>query len=332
VREITYLQAVSEALREEMDRDQSVLMMGEDIGVYGGGFGVFDGFGEVYGARGQIIETPISEATFTGAGVAMAMMGFRPVIEIMFSDFMTLASDQLINHGAKYRFMTGGQVKVPLVVRTPAGSGTGAAAQHSQSLEALYLNTPGLKVVMPSTPYDVKGLLKAAIRDDNPVIFYEHKLLYETSGLVPETDEDYVVPMGRGDIKRQGSHVTLVAYSVMALRALSAAAILEKEGIDVEIVDPRTLYPLDDALIIQSVMKTGRLMIVHEAPKNNGFGAEVAARVAESPAYSCLKAPVVRLAGLNMPIPHTPSLEKKAAPQTEDIAEAVRDMMGKSRR
>jgi pyruvate dehydrogenase E1 component beta subunit len=327
MREITYLQAVSEALREEMDRDPKVLMMGEDIGVYGGGFGVFEGIREPYDARGQIIETPISEATFTGAGVAMAMMGFRPVIEIMFSDFMTLTTDQLINHGAKYRFMTGGQVKVPLVVRTPAGSGTGAAAQHSQSLEALYLNTPGLKVVMPSTPQDVKGLLKAAIRDDNPVIFYEHKLLYETRGPVPDANEDYVTPIGRGDIKRQGSHVTLVAYSVMALRAAEAAAILEKEGIDVEIVDPRTLCPLDDGLIVQSVMKTGRLLIVHEAPKSSGFGAEVAARVAESPAYRCLKAPIVRLAGLDMPIPHTPALERKATPQTEDIVEAVRKMM-----
>ncbi|MDR1204050.1 MAG: alpha-ketoacid dehydrogenase subunit beta, partial [Peptococcaceae bacterium] len=259
MREITYLQAVSEALREEMDRDPKVLMMGEDIGIYGGGFGVFEGIGEPYNARGQIIETPISEAAFTGAGVAMAMMGFRPVIEIMFSDFMTLTADQLVNHGAKYRFMTGGQVKVPLVVRTPAGSGTGAAAQHSQSLEAMYLNTPGLKVVMPSTPYDVKGLLKAAIRDDNPVVFYEHKLLYETRGPVPDADEDYVVPIGRGDIKRQGGDVTLVAYSVMALRAMEAAAVLEKEGVGVEIVDPRTLHPLDDALIVQSVMKTGRL-------------------------------------------------------------------------
>jgi pyruvate dehydrogenase E1 component beta subunit len=310
-----------------MDRDRKVLMMGEDIGVYGGGFGVFEGLGEPYASRGQIIETPISEATFAGAGVGMAIMGFRPVIEIMFSDFMTLTADQLINHGAKYRFMTGGQVKVPLVVRTPAGSGTGAAAQHSQSMEALYLNTPGLKVVMPSTPYDAKGLLKAAIRDDNPVIFYEHKLLYETRGWVPDPGEDYVVPIGRGDVKRQGSHVTLVAHSVMAIRALNAAAILEKEGIDVEILDPRTLYPLDDALILRSVMKTGRLAVVHEAPKNNGFGAEVAARVAESPAYRCLKAPVVRLAGLNMPVPHAPHLEKQAAPQTEDIVKAVRAMM-----
>jgi pyruvate dehydrogenase E1 component beta subunit len=312
-----------------MDRDPKVLMMGEDIGIYGGGFGVFEGIGAPYDARGQIIETPISEAAFTGAGAAMAMMGFRPVIEIMFSDFMTLTADQLINHGAKYRFMTGGQVKVPLVVRTPAGSGTGAAAQHSQSLEAMYLNTPGLKVVMPSTPYDVKGLLKAAIRDDNPVVFYEHKLLYETRGPVPDADEDYIVPIGQGDIKRQGGDVTLAAYSIMALRAMEAAAILEKEGVDVEIVDPRTLHPLDDALIVQSVMKTGRLMIVHEAPKSGGFGAEVAARVVESPAYRRLKAPIVRLAGLDMPIPHTPDLEKKATPQTEDIVEAVRRMMGR---
>jgi pyruvate dehydrogenase E1 component beta subunit len=224
--------------------------------------------------------------------------------------------------------MTGGQVKVPLVVRTPAGSGTGAAAQHSQCLETMYLNTPGLKVVMPSTPYDVKGLLKAAIRDDNPVIFYEHKLLYETRGPAPEVGEDYVIPIGRGDIKRPGRDVTVVAYSVMTPRALAAAAILEEYGIDVEIVDPRTLCPLDDALIIQSVMKTGRLVVVHEAPKNNGFGAEVAARIAESPAYSRLKAPVVRLAGLDMPVPHTPELERRATPQTEDIVAVVRKMMG----
>ena len=326
MRVITYLQAVCEALTEEMDREERVIMIGEDIGVYGGGFGIFEGIDKKYAARGQIIETPISENTFVGAGAAMAMMGYRPVIEIMFSDFLTLAADQLINHSAKYRMMTGGQVSVPLVVRTPAGAGTGAAAQHAQSVEALFLNTPGLKVVMPSTPYDAKGLMKAAIRDDNPVIFFEHKLLYKMDGEVPEVDEEYIVPLGKGDIKRVGGDITVVAHSIMVPRALCAAKILAKEGIELEIVDPRTLYPLDEDIIIKSVIKTKRLMIVHEAPRNNGFGAEVAARVMESEAYSLLKAPLKRLAGLDMPVPFSPSIEKKAIPQVEDIVETARSM------
>ncbi len=322
--EITYVQAVAAALREEMNRDENVFLLGEDMGVYGGCFGVTKGFIQEFG-EDRIMDTPISEAGFTGVAVGAAIMGMRPVVEIMFSDFVTLASDNLVNQAAKIRFMLGGQVKVPMVFRTPAGSGTGAAAQHSQSLEAWMVHIPGLKVVMPSTPYDVKGLLKAAIRDDNPVVFYEHKLLYKMKGEVP--DNDYVIPIGKADIKRTGKDITIVTYSFMVHRALEAADKLSQEGIDLEVIDLRSLYPMDIETVVESVKKTGKVIIAHEAVKRGGVGAEVAAQISDSEAFFYLDAPIKRLAGMAVPIPYSPNLEKGVVPQAHDIIKTAKELM-----
>jgi pyruvate dehydrogenase E1 component beta subunit len=322
MREITYLEAVREAMSQEMRINEDVFIMGEDIGVYGGAFGVTRGMIEEFGPE-RVRNTPISEAAIAGGAVGAALTGMRPILELQFSDFITIAMDQLVNQAAKIRYMFGGKGKVPMVVRTPAGSGTGAAAQHSQSLEAWMAHIPGLKVVQPSTAYDVKGLLKAAIDDDNPVIFYEHKLLYKTKGEVPE--EQYSIPLGKADIKRPGKDVTIVATSIMVHRALEAAAELEKEGIDVEVVDPRTLVPLDEETIIESVKKTGRLIVVHEAVKRGGFGGEIASVIAESEAFDYLDAPIKRLGALPVPIPYNPQLEKATVPQVPDIIQAVRE-------
>ena len=323
-REITYAEAIREALRQEMRRDERVFLIGEDIGIYGGAFGVTYGLLEEFGEE-RVRDTPISEQTIAGAAIGAALIGMRPVAEIMFMDFVTLAMEQIVNQAAKLRFMFGGKAKVPMVLRTPAGSGTGAAAQHSQSLEAWFVHVPGLKVVMPSTPYDAKGLLISAIRDDNPVIFVEHKLLYKTKGPVPE--EEYTIPLGVADVKREGSDVTIVATSIMVRRALAAAEKLAQEGIEAEVIDPRTLKPLDTETIISSVMKTGRALIVHEAPKTCGFGAEVSARITEGEAFFYLDAPVRRLAGMDVPIPYNPKLERGVVPQEEDIIKAVRELV-----
>jgi len=323
-REITYAEAIREALRQEMRRDERVFLIGEDIGIYGGAFGVTYGLLEEFGEE-RVRDTPISEQTIAGAAIGAALIGMRPVAEIMFMDFVTLAMEQLVNQAAKLHFMFGGKAKVPMVLRTPAGSGTGAAAQHSQSLEAWFVHVPGLKVVMPSTPYDAKGLLISAIRDDNPVIFVEHKLLYKTKGPVPE--EEYTIPLGVADVKREGSDVTIVATSIMVRRALAAAEKLAQEGIEAEVIDPRTLKPLDTETIISSVMKTGRALIVHEAPKTCGFGAEVSARITEGEAFFYLDAPVRRLAGMDVPIPYNPKLERGVVPQEEDIIKAVRELV-----
>jgi pyruvate/2-oxoglutarate/acetoin dehydrogenase E1 component len=322
--EITYVQAVAAALREEMNRDENVFLLGEDMGVYGGCFGVTKGFLKEFGEE-RIVDTPIAEAGFTGIAVGAAIMGMRPVVEIMFSDFVTLASDNLVNQAAKIRFMLGGQVKVPMVLRTPAGSGTGAAAQHSQSLEAWMVHIPGLKVVMPSTPYDVKGLLKSAIRDDNPVIFYEHKLLYKMKGEVP--DNDYTIPIGKADVKRTGKDLTIVTYSIMVHRAMEAAEKLSREGIDVEVIDLRSLYPMDIETIVESVKKTGKVVIAHEAVKRGGVGAEIAAQISDSEAFFYLDAPIKRLAGMEVPIPYSPTLERDIVPQVGDIIRTVKELM-----
>ncbi|MCM3728154.1 alpha-ketoacid dehydrogenase subunit beta [Neobacillus cucumis] len=322
MREITYLEAVREAMSQEMRQNEDVFILGEDIGVYGGAFGVTRGMIEEFGPE-RIRNTPISEAAIAGGAVGAALTGMRPILELQFSDFITIAMDQLVNQAAKTRYMFGGKGKVPMVLRTPAGSGTGAAAQHSQSLEAWMAHIPGLKVIQPSTAYDAKGLLKAAMDDDNPVIFYEHKLLYRTKGDVPE--EQYSIPIGKADIKRQGKDVTIVATAIMVHKALEAAAELEKEGIDVEVVDPRTLVPLDEETIIESVKKTGRLIVVHEAVKRGGFGGEIASVIAESEAFDYLDAPIKRLGALAVPIPYNPHLEKATVPQVEDIIEAVKE-------
>ena len=323
MRELSYLEAIREALQQEMRRDPRVFVIGEDVGVYGGAFGVTRGLVEEFGEQ-RVIDTPISELGIAGAITGAALTGMRPVGEIMFMDFTTLAIEQLVNQAAKIRFMFGGTATVPFVLRCPAGSGTGAAAQHSQSLENWFVHVPGLKVVMPSTPYDAKGLLLASIRDDNPVIFVEQKLLYKTRGPVPE--EDYTVPLGKADIKRAGRDLTIVATGVMVARALEAAEQLAREGIEVEVADPRTLKPLDAELIIQSVSKTGRVLIVHEAARTGGYGGELAAIIAESEAFDYLDAPIVRLAGRDMPIPYNRTLEYHTVPQVENIVEAARQL------
>ena len=319
-RVITMREAIREAIREEMRANPDVFMLGEDIGVYGGAFAVSDGLLAEFGPE-RIRDTPISEEAIVGAAVGAALLGMRPIAEIQFFDFITNAMDQIVNQAAKSRFMFGGKVSIPIVVRGPAGSGTGAAAQHSQSLESWFVHVPGLKVVMPATPADAKGLLKAAIRDDNPVVFVEHKLLYGAKGPVP--DGDYVTPLGVADVKRAGADVTVVATGVMVQRALAAATKAAERGIDVEVVDPRTLKPLDEATIVRSVEKTGHLVIVHEAVKIGGFGGEIAAMVAESDAFDWLDAPIVRLGGMDVPVPYNRELERRIVPQEEDILDAI---------
>ncbi len=322
-REITYLEAVGEALSQEMRRDPEVFLLGEDVGVYGGAFGVSRGMLEEFGPE-RVRDTPISEAAIAGAATGAALMGMRPVMEIMFMDFFTISMNQLVNQAAKIHFMFGGTANVPIVARAPAGSGTGAAAQHSQSLEAWFINVPGIKVVAPSTPYDVKGLLISSIRDNNPVLFMEHKLLYRTKGPVPE--DPYTIPLGQAEVKREGRDLTILAYSIMVPRALEAAEQLAAESIEIEVVDPRTLKPLDKDTIVQSVAKTGRVLIAHEAPQTGGFGGELAAVIAESQAFDYLDAPIRRLCGRDVPIPYNRTLERSVVPQVEDIVATAREL------
>jgi 2-oxoisovalerate dehydrogenase E1 component len=322
-REITYVEALNEALRLEMGRDPRVFVMGEDVGLIGGIFGVTRGLREAFGEE-RVRDTPITEPTFCGMGVGAAIAGMRPVVEVQIFDFVTLMMDQIVNQAAKFRYMLGGSPTVPLVIRGPQGGGIRLAAQHSQSLEAWFIHTPGLVVVAPSTPYDAKGLLATAIRDDNPVIFLEHKMLYPMKGPVPEGE--YAIPLGRADVKRAGTDVTVVATQLMVHKALGAASDLEKEGISVEVIDPRTLVPLDEATILESVRKTGRLVVAHEAPKRGGFGAEVAAVVTEQ-ALDYLDAPVMRVAARNVPMPYNDRLEVATIPSREDIVAAVRALL-----
>lgn len=323
-RELTYAEAIREAIDLAMARDSRVFLVGEDVGVYGGAFGVTDGLIQKYGAE-RVRDTPISEAAIAGVATGAALTGMRPIAEIQFMDFITLSMEQLVLQAAKLRFMLGGKVSVPFVLRTPAGAGTGAAAQHSESLENWFVHVPGLKVVMPSTPADAKGLLLAAIEDPNPVIFVEHKLLYRTKGVVPE--EYYTTPLASSEVKRTGRDVTIIATSLMVARALEAATQLAAEGIEAEVVDPRTLKPLDAGPLITSVCKTGRVLIVHEACKTGGFGGEIAAVLAESEAFDYLDAPIRRLAGLDIPVPYNRDLERRMVPQVEDIADAARRLV-----
>ncbi len=324
MREIMYREAVQEALREEMLRDDSVFVIGEDVGTRGGSYKATQGLQEEFGEAPRIYNTPISELGIVGLSLGAALAGLKPVAEIMYIDFSTLAMDQIVNQCAKFRFMTGGQAIVPVVVRTQGGAGRGIAAQHSQSLEAWYTHVPGLKVVMPSTPYDCKGLLKSAIRDMNPIMFIEHKLLYLTKGLVP--DGEYTVPIGKADVKRQGKDVSIITWSKMVLESLVAAEELEKEGISAEVVDLRTLQPLDLDTVIASVKKTSRAVVVHEAVKTGGFGGEISALIMEN-AFDYLDAPVVRVAGLFSPVPYAFHLENAVVPHPNDIVKAVKALL-----
>lgn len=320
--QMTYAEAIRDGMRVEMKRDPKVYLYGEDVGIFGGCFGVTAGLFQEFGPE-RVIDTPISETAIVGSAVGAAAAGLRPIAEIMFVDFMGVCMDELLNNAAKMRYMFGGKAKLPMVVRTPCGAGMSAAAQHSQSLEAWFTHIPGLKIVMPGEPADAKGLMIAAIRDDNPVIYIEHKQLLNVPGEVPEGE--YVVPLGKADIKREGSDVTIVAWSWMLSKALAAAEELAKEGISAEVLDPRTLVPLDREAILKSVGKTGRLVIVHEAVRTSGFGGEIAAIVAEE-GFDLLDAPIKRVTAPDTPIPFAPVLENAYLPSEEKIIKAVKEL------
>jgi len=325
-RELTFAQAVREALAEEMRRDSRVCILGEDVAEAGTPFKVLSGLVEEFGAS-RVIDTPISEAGFTGLGVGAAMTGVRPVIDIMFGDFLTLTMDQLVNQAAKIHYMSGGKWKVPLVLRTTLGATRRSAAQHSQSLHAWLSHIPGLKVAMPSTPYDAKGLLKAAIRDDNPVVFFEDKMMYKLKGPVPE--EEYTIPLGSADVKRVGEDITLVATSSMVQVALAAAELLEKIGISVEVIDPRTMWPLDERTLIESAKKTSRVIVIDEGYGRYGVTGEIASVITEGAFYS-LEAPAKRMGAMHVPIPFSPPLEDITVPTEQTVFEAARSLCGKS--
>jgi pyruvate dehydrogenase E1 component beta subunit len=323
MRKLTIRAAINEALRQEMKRDPDVYVLGEDVGVFGGCFGVTAGLIDEFGPE-RVIDTPITESAIVGSAVGAAATGLRPVAELMFMDFVGVTLDQIFNQAAKMRYMFGGKATIPMVIRTACGAGGSAAAQHSQSLEAWFMHVPGLKVVAPSTSYDAKGLLVSSIRDDNPVIFVEHKFIYDMEGEVPE--DLYTVPLGKADVKREGSDVTVIATMAMVHKALEAAEELSKEGVSVEVVDPRTLQPLDNETIIESIKKTHKVVIVHEAVKFAGPGAEIAAMIADE-AFDYLDAPVKRVAAPFTPVPFSPVLEKEYIPGKEKIIAAVREVV-----
>ena len=325
-RVITYSEALNECLRQEMSHDSTVFVMGEEVGVWGDGggvFGVTKNLAKEFG-RQRVRDTPISEEAIVAVAVGAAATGMRPVAELMYGDFLPLAMEPLVNQAAKLRYMFGGQAQVPMVLRSNVGAGGGKAAQHSQSLETWIMHVPGIKLAMPTTPHDAKGLLKTAIRDNNPVVFLEHKLLYFTKGTVPE--EEYEIPFGKAEIRRHGKHVTIVAMQAMQLRALSAAEKLGWEGIEVEIIDPRTLVPLDIETIVESVRRTNRLVICHEAVERAGWAGEVAMQVMER-AFDDLDAPIVRVCGKNVPIPYSATLENVVIPKEEDLVTAIRQLL-----
>ena len=336
----TIAQALNATIRDEMKRDETVFCIGEDIGLFDGAYTVTKGLYKEFGKE-RVLDAPISEIAIVGAAIGAALTGLRPIAEIQFNDFLTCAMDQIVNQAAKIRLMLGGQAKVPMVIRAPVGA-TGRAAQHSQSLEAFFMHTPGLKVVMPSTPYDAKGLLAASIRDDNPVIFLEHKLLYGSTSpggkaktavdemasfMTPAPEEDYTIPLGAADVKKEGKDVTVVATLFMVHKVLGLSRRLEEEGIDIEVVDPRTLSPLDIETIINSVKKTSRLVIVSEDVEMCGAGAEIAALVADR-AFDYLDAPIKRVCTMNTPIPFAPNCEKYVLPNDERILKAIHEVCG----
>ncbi|QYZ69545.1 alpha-ketoacid dehydrogenase subunit beta [Neotabrizicola shimadae] len=322
-REMSYAEAIREAMALALQRDPAVVLMGEDIGTYGGAFQVTGDLIDRFGPD-RVMDTPISELGGAGVAVGAALTGLKPIFEFQFSDFAALAMEQIVNQAAKLRYMLGGEAQVPVVFRMPSGSGTGAAAQHSQSFEAWFGHVPGLKVVQPSTPAEAKGMLLAALEDPDPVIVFEHKLLYKMKGLVP--DGWYTTPIGKAAVVRPGKDLTIVASAIMVHRALDAAARLAKEGIEAEVIDLRTVRPLDHATIIASVKKTGRLLCVYEGVKTLGMGAEISALIAESEAFDYLDAPIQRLGGAEAPIPYNPDLERAAVPQSPDIERVARQL------
>src|SRR5215468_9805396 len=325
VRELTFAQAIREALAEEMRRDPSVCIMGEDVAEAGTPFIVLSGLVEEFG-KDRVLDTPISEAGFTGIGVGAAMTGLRPIVDIMFGDFITLTMDQMVNQAAKVHYMSGGHWKVPMVMRTTLGATRRSAAQHSQSLHAWFSHVPGLKVVLPSTPYDAKGLLKTAIRDENPVVFFEDKMMYKLKGPVPE--EDYTIPLGVADVKREGEDITLVATSSMVQVALGAAVLLEQGGISAEVVDPRTTWPLDEKTIVESVKKTSRAIVMDEGYGRYGVAAALPAVIAEGAFYN-LDAPVTRLGAMHVPIPFSPPLEDATVPTAQMVFQTAKRLCNK---
>lgn len=325
-RMLTMSEALREAMSIALEERPEVFILGEDIGIYGGAFGVTGDLYHRFGSE-RVRDTPISELGIVGAAVGAALSGMRPIVEIQFSDFTAQAMDQIVNQAAKIHFMVGGGLHVPLVLRAAGGSGTGAAAQHSQSLEGWFANVPGLKVVIPSSPYEAKGLLLSSIDDPNPVIFLEHKLLYKIPGREPVPEGAYRIPLGVSRVLREGKDLTVVATGIMVSRAMSAAEELDKDGVTLTIIDPRTISPLDMDPVYASLEKTGRLMVVQEAPEHGGFLNEVIARVATGPSLGHLIAPVSRLAGMNIPIPYAPQLEKAAVPQIPDIVKAAREVV-----
>jgi len=322
MREILYKDALVEAMREEMERDEKVFIIGEDVAIYGGAYGATKGLYEQFG-EDRVRDTAISESAIVGAAIGAAITGMRPIAEIMYIDFITQAMDQLVNQGAKMRYMFGGKTTVPMVLRTEGGAGRCIAAHHSQSLEAWIMHVPGLYLVMPSTPYDAKGLLKASIRDDNPVVFIEHKMLYGMKGEVPK--KDYIIPLGVADIKKEGSDVTVVAYSRQLYVAMEAAAELEKDNISAEVIDPRTLKPLDIDTILTSVKKTSRLVIVSEGYKTGNVASEIAMLVMEH-GFDLLDAPVKRVCAVDVPVPMSPVLEDAAIPNKQNVINAVKEV------
>jgi len=322
MREILYKDALVEAMREEMERDEKVFIMGEDVAIYGGAYGATKGLYEQFG-EDRVRDTAISESAIVGAAIGTAITGMRPIAEIMYIDFITQAMDQLVNQAAKMRYMFGGKTTVPMVLRTEGGAGRCIAAHHSQSLEAWIMHAPGLYLVMPSTPYDAKGLLKASIRNDNPVVFIEHKMLYGMKGEVPE--EEYIIPLGVADIKKQGSDVTIVAYSRQLHVAMEAAAELEKDNISAEVIDPRTLKPLDLDTILTSVKKTSKLVIVSEGYKTCNVASEIAMLVMEH-GFDLLDGPIKRVCAVDVPVPMSPVLEDAAIPNKQNVIDAVKEV------
>jgi len=321
-RELLYCEAINEAIEQEMHRDKRVFILGQGIAERGGSYRVTKGLVKKFGAE-RVIDTPIAEASTTGMAIGAAIQGKRPIVELTYIDFTLLSMDMIVNQAAKYHFITGGKNSVPMVLRTQGGAGKGYAMHHSQSLEALFYHIPGLKLAMPSTPYDAKGLLKTAIRDDHPVIFIEHKLLYETIGEVPEND--YTIPFGKAVFRRKGTDCTIVSYSLMTIKSLEASEILASEGINCEVIDLRTLVPMDHEILLKSVKKTGHLVIVNEAAKRGSVASDISAWITEK-AFHDLKAPILRVSGKITPIPYNKALEKASIPDVGDIVSGVKSI------